>query len=249
VTTAIASPADFFPNGREPAGLSELQDWVHEEIAVGMRAALRIALLLAHARDAYFADAPAEWLTWAREQFGYERRHCFRCLKAGRLLLLDGVPHEALARCDLEKLEMLARIPGHQLPALLERWDPSTATRAEVRAKVKMWEDPEEPGGEDEEDARAKRTPPRTKTPAEILEDEIVKVRMLLDDENGPDLVAAVVDEPMVVRTAGQLLALGVRKQLTHTTWTDTTVEAIASAIDDLQADLQTLKERLGMNG
>jgi len=137
----IVSTGDLYPEGREPADLGELTDGITREIATGRRAALRIALLIAHARDAYFPENASEWLGWAREKFGYQRRFVFQCLTAGRLLLSDDltVHHGALAACDLRKLEKLGTLHAakpEQCRALLGVWNPAEHSREEVGAKV-----------------------------------------------------------------------------------------------------------------
>jgi len=127
----------LFPDGREPVDMGELTRWIHTQNAIGHRAALMVAVLIAHARDTYYPEEPSEWLAWARKEFSYERRFCFRCLAAGRLLLqctagtLDG--------CDLAKLELLwplARQKPEQFAALISAWNPAEHSREEVSAKV-----------------------------------------------------------------------------------------------------------------
>ena len=122
---------------RDPVDSLEATQWIRERIESGRRSAVEIAVLIAHVRDVYYVDDASGWLAWAQQEFGYQRRFCFECLKGGRLL--TAVHHDALARCEPFKLEMLANIPESQLPALLKQWDPSTATREEVRRKVAMW--------------------------------------------------------------------------------------------------------------
>jgi hypothetical protein len=148
---AIRTRMDLFPDRREPADFAELTSWVAAQIALGRRAAMTIAVLIAHARDEYFREEASEWLDWARKEFGYERRHCFSCLKAGRLLLSEmGVRHVALDGCDVPKLEMLSALweaKPEQFAALLAVWNPAEHTREEVRRKVAGFLDQE---GEEE---------------------------------------------------------------------------------------------------
>lgn len=133
---------ELFPEGREPADMRELTEWINEHIAMGRRAAVTIAILIAHAKDAYYVDAASEWLAWAKDEFGYERRMCFLCAKAGRLLLQCNIV--ALAKCDLPKLEMIATLheaKPDQCRALLEVWNPADHSRDEVKAKVASYLD------------------------------------------------------------------------------------------------------------
>ena len=122
---------------RDPANDREATEWIQERIDRGRRAALEIAVLITHVRTYYYREDAAGWLTWAQTEFGYGRRFCFQCLSAGTLV--QRVHHDALMACDLEKIEALAAIPPEQLATLLEHWDPSKATRDEVRRKVAMW--------------------------------------------------------------------------------------------------------------
>ena len=122
---------------RDPANDREATEWIQERIDRGRRTALEIAVLIAHVRTYYYREDAAGWLTWAQEEFGYGRRFCFQCLSAGTLV--QRVHHGALIECDIQKLEALAAIPPEQLATLLEHWDPSQASRDEVRKKVAMW--------------------------------------------------------------------------------------------------------------
>jgi hypothetical protein len=165
----------------------------------GRRYALGLAVLATRVRHRDFPDDPSGWLTWARDSFGYERRFCFQLLSVGNLLM--SVHHDALIKTDLMKLESLARIPSHQLPALLERWDPSTATREEVRQKVAMW-NPEEPEETDADaEAKAKRRPQRERPSSAAEAIELLASTCGMDAE-GPRRLGAEID-PMVAIRAG----------------------------------------------
>ncbi len=142
---AVTTTLELFPEGREPVDMGEVTRWVNREIAIGRRAAVTIAVLIAHARDAYYPEEPPEWLDWARKEFGYQRRFCFQCLAAGRLLLqctsdaLDSNTVAALVGCDIQKLELLwplARKKPEQFRALLSAWNPAEHGRDAVSAKV-----------------------------------------------------------------------------------------------------------------
>ena len=48
--------ADLFPEGREPADSGEAAEWILRLIETGRRAAVRIAVLIAHVRDTYYPE-------------------------------------------------------------------------------------------------------------------------------------------------------------------------------------------------
>lgn len=132
-----------------PQDLEGITAAVHGRVRAGREAAIAVAVLVAQARCVCFDGRPAEWLSWAQAEFGFERRHCFRLLKVGLLLTTPDIREcdmSHLLGCDLDKMEQLAAIPREQLPALLRHWDPAAASRDEVRAKVRLWDDGD--GGE-----------------------------------------------------------------------------------------------------
>ena len=202
-----------------PDDVDDVTRLVREHIAIGRRSALLIALLIAHGRDTCFADDPSAWLTWARDEFGYQRRFCFQCLKAGRLLLAtagDKCINDALARCDLVKLELLARIPAPQLPAFVGHVDVAGMTREQLRDKIAALY-PE--NDDDEEKAKATRPPRRTKTAAEKLDDWCVEVAGYTHDTK-LELLPTL--DPMSCFVAGrQLLDLALAKLATDKTWSE----------------------------
>jgi len=160
MTSAVAVRTPLWPQDREPADLAECTTWIAEQVAIGRRAAIAVACLIAYAHDHYYTDRPAEWLAWARDHFGYGRRFAFRCLKAGRLLIGARTQPviDALAACDLTKLEHLARLPENLLRPFVDRNDLAVLTRDQVRDKVAAWLGA--PGELPEADTAA-RTPPR----------------------------------------------------------------------------------------
>lgn len=217
---ARASGADVLPATglfeRDPVDALEATEWIRARIEAGRRSALEIAVLIAHVRDHYYREDPSGWLTWAQGEFGYGRRFCFQCLACGHLLAK--VRHAALLGCDVEKIDELARIPDDQLRALLEHWDPSKATREEVRRKAKLWTDRTaecdqcgasfEPQGDETTcpqcaGAKAKR-PRRVERPTSHLERNI-EVLAGMDDPTAK-LVADQVGAGIAFRAAFKLL-------------------------------------------
>lgn len=261
MTTAVSTILmdTIFPEPREPASLTELQDWVHREIHTGRRAAVCISVLLAHARDAYFPDSPGEWLQWAMEEFGYEKRHCFRCLKAGRLLTNPEVPHAALAalaECETDKLEMLATLPSAQLPQFVKRVHPETLSRDELRAKVKLFQDPEEAvvceqcGTEfvpkkDESICPAcrkagKQKKNRTVTPEAAFEKAVMAIQDAMD--GGSPQVLDMCTHPASVRVGLKIVAMGLEHLRANNWWHPEQYDMIGGILADLTQTLDDVK-------
>lgn len=139
----IAKRDDLFRTKRPPADLDECTQWVHQEVAIGKRAAMSIAVLIAYAKDHFFPDV-MKWRLWAKDEYGYEKRHCYTCLKAGRLILEFAVRHPSLSGCAVHKLEEISRIwekkPDH-IDAWLQHVDINALTREELRLKVNAYLD------------------------------------------------------------------------------------------------------------
>jgi hypothetical protein len=134
VTTAAAAPGS----------LEACTEAIRELIQTGRRAAARISILLAGAHDSYFKEESGKWLEWAQNSFGYERRFCFTCLKAGQFLsvqhaALDPKQREKLAATDLTKLEDIAKVPPHLLAVFLKKHDPAACSRDQVKLLAKCY--------------------------------------------------------------------------------------------------------------
>jgi len=144
VSTVMAKLSnDIWVHGREPNDSGELAEWIDEQHRTGIRAAVRIAVHLAFARSTFFEHDPGEFSRWAGNNWGYKARWLATCVKAGRMIIdltpVSGARCELLLDCSLDKLEALANIPRHQMPALLETWNPAEATRDQVRQKAKLF--------------------------------------------------------------------------------------------------------------
>jgi len=217
-----------------PADLGGVTELIRSQITEGKKAVMRIAVLIAHARREHFAADPAGWLEWARSEFGYERRHCFRCLKAGGLLL-SGVPHAALLGCDTDKLELLAGIPAQLLRPFLERHpDVAELDRDEVRTLCRAWAGAvSEPADADEPKPETK--PARAPRAQRTVCDDVEELAALAEDEPAMKSAAVLLD-PMTSFTAGfTALNLGILRL-------ETTAARLeppqAAAIEKLYADL-----------
>ncbi len=244
--TALPSAVARYFDVPIPAGLDGVAGLIREHVRLGRRSAMLICVLLAHARQTYFHDDPAGWLEWARTETGFQRRHCFTCLRAGMLILtprLPDVQHVALLDCDIPKLELLAAIPSHQLPGLLSRWDPAKATRDEVRAKVKLWDDPGR--GEDDAEAKPKRPAKAPETPP-ARADRLVADLVRTIAGNAAE-VRAGIDVPAAIRAAYILLdaALdGVQAQ--RLPWTRETYATFIDLARQAVAWLETRQAKAG---
>jgi len=227
-----------------PDSLDGVTAEIQARITAGRRAALTIAMLIAHAREEYFPADPSGWLTWARDNFGYGRRMVFQCLKAGALLLpRDGkVHHDALLECDLMKLEMVARIPEAQRDAFLERVPVAELSRDELRAKVRLWEDPE-PGDDDEADAKAK---PKPKAPAPTTIEKLIDQVAGIDGAERARLKATI--DPMAGTRAAFTVLDIVLEQLQEDNWlNDGQYHIILELYDEAGGVLRELSRQVTM--
>jgi len=227
-----------------PDSLEDLDNRIRENVRIGRQAALTICVLIAHARDTFFPDAPAEWLTWARDAFGYERRFCFECLKAGRLLIgaSDECTIDALLQCDMHKLELLAKLPSQHLRPFLERNDPATMSRDQVRAKVKAWlGDEDNDDGADQpnpdDSAKATRRPRGTTT----VEDLVDKCAVLTDDEKLA--IVEHLDHTAALRACGNLLDMVVYQLETDNYLTPEVLALRLAGIDEAVTRLHAVYE------
>jgi hypothetical protein len=230
--------------GPAPGTLAEAGERIAVAVAAGRRAAIDICVLLAHARREWFADDPAKWLEWARDEFGYERRHCFTCLKAGGLLLepaFDECDMSHLTGCDIPKLEALASIPTTQLAPLLKRWDPAHATREEVREKVKLW-CPEE----DKEDARATRREPRRTDPAVAFERHLTEAKKILDDPATAEQAGESCQSVQLIELAFHILAHACERQAARPWWTEPMVKIARQGLSGLNLAMDEVGRKLG---
>ena len=146
-----ASPAALVPAvvqhaALEVADLATATAEIRGLISAGRRAATRIAVLIAQVRELHFKDDAKGWEAWAKREFGYERRFCFACLKAGNWLvhhgaLLPPARRESLEQVDLRKLEYISCIPEQRVDAFLDRHqDLADLDRKQVKRLAKAWE-------------------------------------------------------------------------------------------------------------
>jgi hypothetical protein len=194
---------------KSPASIDHATEAIRTQISLGRLSAVAICVLLADSRQRFFSDDASAWLTWSRDCFGFDRRHSFRCLKAGMLLLVPNLgecPMGHLLGCEPQKLEMLANIPAQQLPALLERWNPAEASREEVREKVKLWaDDPDAAAQKLEEEARAKRKAPVAGGAASTVAKAMTRIQKILGGECRDEALAKL-DVPAAIRTGYELV-------------------------------------------
>jgi len=239
-----------------PTDLAALSSILRERIDDGRRALVDIAVLVAHARHAFFSEDPAGWRTWG-QQFGLDRRSCFRCLRAGTLLL-EAVPDPKSARrallqpngletahaaalfaCSVDKLEDLSHLPPNLLGPFLEQNNPAEMTREAVRTKIKAYLPHD---AVDAADRRARPRPSEKRTPAPVanLIDRLAGV-------SDADIAAALetLDPLEAVRGARRLLDAAVQCLDEHNEWIPAQFEFAfreLASMDEARTRLSALK-------
>jgi hypothetical protein len=142
----------------------------------------------------------------------------------------------------------LAGIPSGQLPALLKHWDPSKATRDEVREKVKLWAtDGEGDGkGDTDKDARAKRRERKEIDGPLAFERHCFEAKKLLDgDETGPK-AADSCQGTTILELAFMIILNACEQQREKPWWTEAMLKQIRGGLERANAAVAEIGGKLG---
>lgn len=183
---------------------------ISERIVHGQHIALQIAMLVAYARDNLFPTDHDAWMAWALEATQYQERYCYQCLNAGRLLCNERIRQgneQMLLNCGIAKLEILETIKEDQLIPLLKKWDPSTKTIEEVRAKARLFRCRPEDADKEKQEKKPKEKKRQT-SPAD-LDNLLARIGSLTESQRDEFSVAMPAAEG--IRSGLAILEMSIR--------------------------------------
>ncbi len=151
----IICDIDSLGEGNLPERIEELTALGRRVVKIVAASSTALSVIIAHSRVSYLA--PADWVKWAKEEFGISGSYLHHLHAVGKMLLSflagDDIRHyRRLFKVDSNKLLALTQLPVADVPNFITINRVEALSRDEIRALVKKWlgQEAEEGQGKEE---------------------------------------------------------------------------------------------------